>query len=545
VNAKELWQLAENLFSKRQSLMSLWQETSEHFYPERADFTYKRTLGTDFAGNLMSSYPMLARRELANQVGAMLRPANQEWFYMVRGDQEDRVVPDHEGRLWLEWANNTMRRHMYNRQAMFARATTEADNDWSTFGQYVMSIRVNNVGNALLYRNWHLRDCCWMENEEGRIVFFARRWKPHARELVRLFGDKVHSEVKKLSEKTPFQTVDCVHIVCESDLFDGDSRGMPYHSIYLDVQHEGSVIEEMGQVAQEYIVARWQTVSDSQYAYSPSTVAALPDARLIQAMTMTLLEAGEKVTNPPMIATVDAVKSDVSIYAGGITWIDRDYDEKLGEALRPMTRDYARGLPYGAEMLQATQAMIHQAFYLNKLTLPERAPEMTAYEVGQRIQEYIRGALPLFEPMEHESNGQICEETFSTLMRAGAFGSPLDMPRSLRGADVQFKYRSPLHDAIEAQKAQIFREGAALLAEAAAVDPTTPYMIDAPTALRESLQGLGVDEDWLRSEDETRQLAEKAQQQQEQQQMLMALEQGSKVAANFSQAEKANAEAQR
>ena len=49
-------------------------------------------------------------------------------------------------------------------------------------------------------------------------------------------------------------------------------------------------------------------------------MAALPDARLLQAMTYTLLEAGEKTTNPPMVVTKGAVRSDVSIFAGGLTW---------------------------------------------------------------------------------------------------------------------------------------------------------------------------------------------------------------------------------
>jgi hypothetical protein len=45
-------------------------------------------------------------------------------------------------------------------------------------------------------------------------------------------------------------------------------------------------------------------------------------------MTLTLLEAGEKFTNPPMIAVQEAIRSDVAIYAGGITWVDKDYDER-------------------------------------------------------------------------------------------------------------------------------------------------------------------------------------------------------------------------
>lgn len=529
----DLQSKVERLFNKRSSLNSLWQEVSEHFYPERADFTYRRTLGTDFASNLVTSYPLLARRELSNQVGMMLRPADREWFYMeVEEGREDR-----DARLWLDWANATMRRAMYDRKSQFSRATAEADADWSTFGQYVMQVRLNDVADALLYRLWHLRDCVWMEDEAGEIVFFARRWKPEARDLVLKFGDKTHQDVRNQVEKHPFVEFDCLHVVLAADMLEDENpRNREFISVYLDVAHDGHVMEVTPQRSFEYVIPRWQTVSGSQYAYSPATVAALPDARLIQAMTYTLLEAGEKATNPPMVATTDVVRSDVAIYAGGITWVDRDYDEKLGEALRPLTRDYARGMPIGLEMLQDTRTMIHQAFYLNKLTLPSRAPEMTAYEVGQRIQEYIRGALPLFEPMEQESNGRMCEMTFNTLMAAGAFGSPLDMPASLRGAKIDFKYRSPLHDVIDAQKGQTFREGAALLAEAAAIDQSAVMMIDAPKALREALDGIGVPEDWMRGEEEVASRLQAQQAQQEQAQMMAALEQGSNVAANMGKA---------
>jgi hypothetical protein len=48
---------------------------------------------------------------------------------------------------------------------------------------------------------------------------------------------------------------------------------------------------------------------------------------------------------------------------------------------------------------------------------------MTAFQAGQIVQEYIRGALPLFEPMEQERNGGMCEETFEVLYNNGAFGS--------------------------------------------------------------------------------------------------------------------------
>jgi hypothetical protein len=254
-------------------------------------------------------------------------------------------------------------------------------------------------------------------------------------------------------------------------------------------------------------------------------------------MTYTILEAGEKATNPPLVATQDVVRSDAAIYAGGITWIDKDYDEKLGSAIRPLTQDL-RGLPFGQDMIMDSRQLLAQAFFLNKLTLPQRAPEMTAYEVGQRIQEYIRGALPIFEPMETERNGAECQVTFDTLMRQGVFGSPRDIPQQLMYEGVDFEYESPLHDAIESQKGQMFLESKALIAEAMDLDQGAAYVLDSRTALRDALTGAGMPATWLNSEDDVDDMVNaEGQRQQDAYNMEQALA-GSEVAKNTAAAGK-------
>jgi hypothetical protein len=62
--------------------------------------------------------------------------------------------------------------------ALFTRATKEGDHDFAAFGQTCISVELNKLANGLLYRCWHLRDLAWMENEEGKIGFVARKWKP-------------------------------------------------------------------------------------------------------------------------------------------------------------------------------------------------------------------------------------------------------------------------------------------------------------------------------------------------------------------------------
>lgn len=541
---KQLIENVQDLFGKRASLMMLWQEQAENFYPERADFTYIRNLGTDFAANTMTSFPILCRRDLADQCGSMLRPTAKEWFHMVPSDPGRE---NNESKRWLDWATKCQRRAMYDIKSRFSRATKEADNDFSCFGQAVMSVRLNKMRDRLLYRTWHLRDCTWQENESGGMALVARKWKPRAIDLVQEFGkDKVHRDViTALDTGKPFQEFECIHVVCESTLVEDKiaTKGKPYYSLYWDVAH-AHAMEELPTWNREYIVPRWLTVSGSQYAFSPATVAALPEARLLQAMTYTLLEAGEKVTNPPMVATDGVVRSDMAIYAGGVIWVDRDYDERLGQALRPMTID-AKGMPIGMEMQQQSRGILTDCFYLNRLRPfnPSTDPEMTAYQAGQIVQDYIRHALPLFEPMEQDYNGAVCEVTFDLMLRANAFGSPYDMPKVLQNADIDFRFESPLHDAIEQLQGQKFLEAKSLIAQAIDLDPSAKAVLDANQALRDALDGIQTPARWIRSETTVQQIADAQRAAEESQQVLTAMQQGSEVAANLGAAARDQAQA--
>ena len=75
--AEELINLSQQVFNKRMSLLSLWQEQADNFYPQRADFTMTRNMGDDFASHLMTSYPVIARRDMGNALSSMLRPTQK------------------------------------------------------------------------------------------------------------------------------------------------------------------------------------------------------------------------------------------------------------------------------------------------------------------------------------------------------------------------------------------------------------------------------------------------------------------------------------
>lgn len=477
------------LFQKQSSLLSLWQNLADNFYPERADFTVVRNQGQELADLLIDSYPVLARRDMGNSLASMLRDGT--WFWL---DIDNK--PDHDGQMWLDKAGADLRRMMYFRDAGFVRATKEGDHDYVTFGQCVISVELNRLANGLLYRCWHLRDCAWTEDDSGQVETLHRRWNPTARQLHTFLGEGCHPNLVRKLQKEPFAEVPCKHIVMPAEVFaDPDYEKFKYVSVHLDCENK-HIMRVDGINASPYVVPRFQTIAGSQYAYSPATVIALPDARLIQAMTHTLLEAGERYARPPMVATSRVIRSDVDLSADGITWVDDEYDERMGAALRPIAQDRG-GFPIGLELREDIKRTISSAFHLNKLSLPQMDHAMTATEVVERMKQFRRENLPLFAPIESEYNGQLCEKSFDIAMQAGLLGSEMDIPESLRGRDIVYRFKSPLSSSEEEERLAQYRKVREILGDALQLDPAAVGNVNLDTVLRDAIKDVGAPASWL------------------------------------------------
>lgn len=488
---QEVLQFCENLFTRQKPMLGLYQTLADHFYPERADFLHARNVGAELADYLVDSYPILVRRDLANSFHAMLRDG--EWFEIsVNGNE-----PDYNAKRWLEWAGKRQLNMMNVKASGFVRSTKEGDHDYATFGQTVISTEINRQRSGYLYRCWHLRDCAWWDDENGEVCGLARKWSPTKRTLVDYFGkDKLHGNVLHDLHREPFKEINVRHVFMPSAMYGDDQieSKHKYVSLFIDVDNQ-RLIEEIGLNNKIYTVSRFQTVSGSPYAYSPATVAGLPNARVLQAITHTLLEAGERYARPPVVATQKVIRSDVDLSPDGITWVDDEYDEKMGAALRPIFQDRG-GFPLGQDMRQGVVNTLASAFYVDKMSLPDKS-NMTAYEVSEFMKQYRRQNLPLFAPMEAEYNGALCENTFELGMAAGFFGSPYDIPDSLRGAEVKFEFKSPLSESEQEKRATQFQIVSGMLAEAVQFDPQAVLNVNFDESLRDAIEGVGVPEKWL------------------------------------------------
>lgn len=536
---KQLICCGDELFSKRAPLLNLWQTIADQFYVERADFTVSRSLGDEFASHLNDSYPLIIRRELGDFLST-LRRKDQEWFQV--SVERDNLL-DNAGKRFLDYATTVQRRAMYDRRTQFTRAMKEADHDFVTFGQPVLTIEANYTTNTLLYQCWHLRDCVWRFTLDGRIAEVHRKWMPTARQLSQLFKNKpgasLHANVVNKLEKDPYCEIDCRHIVISIEDYEPEKRrqAQTYTEIYVDVVNQ-HVIYEAPLRNPKYVIPRWKTLSGTQYAHSPAVTVGLPDARLIQAMSLTLLEAGEMAVRPPMAAKVDAIPDGAKLFAGGITGIDAEFDGRIQDIIAPITNDN-RALPFGLEMLKDKQSMLAQAFYIQKINLPQFDHEMTAFEFSQRLQEYIRNVIPLFEPIDSEYHAQVCDQSFQVLLENNAFGDPRQFPRSVRGQETLFQFDSPLSQAVEREKGQRFLEAKGLVEQAITFDQSCAAMVDWKTALRDALDGKRTPAKWIQPEAAVAAYAKQLDEQKAMQQQIEMIRRGGEAAEQAGVAQQA------
>jgi hypothetical protein len=527
---------AEQAFKQKKEIDNLWQSIAEQFYPERADFVMHRNLSDEFADHLSTSTPLVFRRDLGDSIGGMLRPRGQDWFKVSVNKDASKI--DLAGQAYLEAVTKTQRRAMYDRPAQFTKATKEADHDYAAFGQCVLSAEINLAATSLLYRCWHLKDMAWCENEYGEIDFIVRKWETDCANAYRYFKGKVHKKVEdkvtKQAGAKAYEKACFWHIIVKANAFDyvdGDysEKRFPWVSLWVDKDNK-FVMEESPRQTSYYIIPRWTTPGNHPYAYSPASIAGLADGRLIQAMTYTLLRAGEKAVDPPMVATHDVIKSDIANYPSGITWADlQGVNGSLEDAIMPIPQDH-RMLPIGLQLQQSQIALLQTAFYINKLSMPPVTVEMTAEEARYRVQQYIRQALPLFEPIEQEYNTPLCENTFELLQIVNAFGPKGDVPESLSNADVEFRFESPLIEARDQELARTFMDTKALIVEAMALDPGSQYVLNTDTALREAIRGRQAPATWMRTPEDAAGEVQKAQQRLEGQKAMQDVAMGGAAA---------------
>lgn len=494
---------------------NLWQAIAEMFYPERADFTSQTAIGDERYWDIFDEEAMLLRRNLANQIGAMIRPRGRDWFMC-------RAFPRHlnkvdEVRLWCEDATLVQRDVIYAAGGNFSKAMAQSDNDYVAFGTSVVKHTYNFDKSGLLFQCGHPRDFAWNEHADGSMDMHERMRLP----MIQLdqMGFTIPKGLTERYQKNPHEEIEvrrCTYPIAFYGASDKLPRGAKYAVMYVAHGCREELKPKTGQPTffrtWPYLVRRWMDVSGEPAGRSPCTSVALATARGLNQAGLSIIESLEKLVNPPLVAPDDAIAGEIQIRANGITY----YDPTLDYGSRNPITALEVGRPdFGMAYAEEKRAFLARAFLQNLLTFPQLDKQMTAYEADRIYQQYMRDAAPIFEPMEAE-NGELMEAVFERIMDAegpGKFGGFMEPPEELLGAEIKFEFETPLSSAYRRLKYEQAVEANAYIAQRVQLNPGIVDLINQDEMDRASFEAI-VPQSWILKESEVEDLREQKQQQQ-------------------------------
>ena len=194
-------------------------------------------------------------------------------------------------------------------------------------------------------------------------------------------------------------------------------------------------------------------------------------------------------------------------------------------------------MPIGFEIGAAIKEDIRSAFFLDKIQLPETNSEMTAFEVRRRIEQHVRSAAPLFEPIEADYNQPLCETSHHVLQEGGAFGDPRLMPKSLQGQNLRYSFRSPIMDMADQNEAEIYTGIMnTILLPASQIDPAQLENADLTEATRDAMRAAGWKPQWFKEKEAVDQKRAQMEKQMEMQMGMQTLDSAAGIAEKGSKA---------
>ncbi|MDO8683703.1 MAG: portal protein, partial [Armatimonadota bacterium] len=419
---------------------TLWDDLARVMLPSRMGFTTTVIEGERRTSDIYDGTPMQAARGLANAVGGMMRPSGIPQIQMRADD--DALNNLGEAQDWLADSTDRFLNAYSNPKARYLQVAPEIDQDLVVFGTAVEFIGENRKKNGLLFQSFHLKDVTPFFSEDGDVEGLFHKRTMTARQLADRYGEKSLSDATRQCLKdNPDKKIDCLHAVVPRKEYKAGAmlaQNLPIADLWIEIDSK-HLIFTGGFHEFPFIVPRWETSSGEDLGSSPGMIA-LPDADTLQAMGETILIAGQRAADPPLFAPNDGSFDAINTFPGGISYYDIETASAMrGNPFFPL--ESGTNLPVTRDMQLDVRQQVFAAFYRNVLNLPVAGPAMTATEIIQRKEEFIREVGPMYGRYDTEKTAPEAERAFMVMLRAGGFAP---IPPALQGKNVVFEYDSPV-----------------------------------------------------------------------------------------------------
>jgi hypothetical protein len=507
VDAEKLISRYHKLDSDRANWRNMWEDCARYGAPRRMGAIGPRADGDRrISPQIYNPIGIQCVQTLAAAMHGMLMNPATNWLNIRLTNEQ---LDEQEGnKHWTNGVSKGISNALSSPHTAFHSQANQLLEDMASLGTAVMYVGQKKTGH-LFNRTYPIFECCIAENEYGFVDTVMRDSMYTVRQMVQIWGDNVSPKVMALYDKGNYDDKFKVLNICtpredyERDGTNKTPQHMPIAICYVE-EAECNVVEESGSEEMPYVVPRWWVISGEVHGRSP-LMTALPQVKVANAATRTVMRAAEKAVDPPLTVPHEGLVGPVRQYPGSLTYL-RNKSE-IGQM--PTSAQ----LPYAGEYIMKLDNAIRTTMFVDQVQFVGDF-KMTATEVIQRQTERMRLLGPVLGRLENEFLNPLVERVFGIMSRMNAFDKA---PPEIQGADMRIEYQSPLARAQKSQIAQGFEQVIGVLEPLAKLGPEVAQQLFAPIDMSKVTPMLfdwfGVDDAMLKDDGQTAQQGQQMNQQ--------------------------------
>lgn len=477
-----LYKEFEYLDTKRVNWLNWWQEIAYRVMPSAAQFTTTSLEGEKRTERLFDSRAVRCNEKFAAVVDDLLTPRTQMWHGLA--PENDDLGESQDVKIFYEALNKRLFTQRYRPKANFASQKHRGYMGLGAFGNSCMFIdeEITNHYRGPRYLQIHMSEIVWAQNYQGMIDRVYRKFSWPAINAWQKWGYKLPEKIQRAAKQSPWQEFEFLHCVRPNyDQKPGmlDYTGMPFESWY-GVCEGRAIIDRNGYTSWPYAIGRYLMAPNESYGRSPA-MAAWPAIMTINEEKKTVLRAGQKEVDPPLLLSEDGVLEPFNMRSSALNY------GALSSDGTPLVAPLKLGanIPLGIELMQLEGRDIDESFLVTLFNILADNPQFTATQALELIQQKATLLAPVMGQMQAEDLGPMIERDIDILSKLG--GMP-EIPEELleEGAlKYKIEYRSPLARAMRAQDGVAIARTLEMLPTAIALDPNAAFVFDVPASMRE------------------------------------------------------------
>lgn len=509
----------------RSNWETLWQEIAERVLPQMADFNIKREPGAKRTEKMFDATAALAARKAVASIASFCWPSNQRYQKLTSDGR--RINKAHRAKLYFDDATEELFRARYAPRSGFEAQMAEAAWQYVVFGTGL--IFVDETARSLRYKALPLSQTYLLENYAGVVDTVFRCFEWTLRQIEQRFPGKMPPKLAEKMARNPDTMQEVWHVVMPRTDYDPEQlgpKGMPWASVYYIVEDK-HVLEEGGFESWPFGIMRETTSPGEIYGRSAAWLA-LSNIKVLNQQKRTILQAGQKIVDPPLLASEDGVLGVFSQVPGAVNMGGIDSQG------RPTVMPLHTGgrVDIGLDMMDAERTTISGAFFLDVFRALVENPQMTATQALELTNERAILMSQSTGRLESECLGPVTERELQLLFAQGRLP---ELPPELIEAQGEYKieFTSPMRKAMRASEALAIVRTLEAVAPMAQVKPEILDVFDAEAVARELADINGMPAKTLRSPEYVKAMNEARAQQQEAAALLEAAPVVSETAANL------------